>query len=158
DARAVRRQVRAFGNDVEAGEQGDPFVTDQVHDMTLALLAAEFEGQQGADRLLGGDRGRAGGGGRAEDVAQTDTGRQRDEEPEAGESGPEGSGDEAQGPDVSDGGRFGPEDLGAFLVEAPGQTCEALLTEKDGEGVDADGVPCVGQFASDVVDGEVSLT
>jgi hypothetical protein len=30
DARAVRRQVRTLGDDVEAGEQGDPFVTDQV--------------------------------------------------------------------------------------------------------------------------------
>ena len=39
DARAVRRQVRALGDDVEAGEQGDPLVADQVHDMTLALLA-----------------------------------------------------------------------------------------------------------------------
>ena len=64
---------------------------------------------------------------------------------------------EAQGPDVGHGRRFGPEGLGPFLVEAPGQACEALLAEEDGEGVDADGVPRVGQFASDVVDGEVSL-
>jgi hypothetical protein len=125
--------------------------------MTLALLAAELEGQEGSDRLLGGDRGRAGEVGRAEDLGQTDLAHQRDEEPEAAESGPEGSGNVTQRPDVSDGGRLGPEDLGPLLVEAPGQTCEALLTEEDGEGVDADGVPCVGQFASDVVDGEVSL-
>ena len=125
--------------------------------MTLALLAAELEGQEGADRLLGGDRGRAGEVGRAEDLGQTDVAHQRDEEPEAAESGPEGSGDEAQGPDVSHGRRFGPERLGPFLIEAPGQACEALLAEEDGEGVDADGVPRVGQFASDVVDGEVSL-
>src|SRR3954471_12388815 len=125
--------------------------------MTLALLAAELEGQEGSDRLLGGDRGRAGEVGRAEDLEQTDLAHQRDEEPEAAESGPEGSGDETQRPDVGAGGRFGPEDLGPLLVEAPGQTGEGLLTEKDGEGVDADGVPRVGQFASDVVDGEVSL-
>jgi hypothetical protein len=125
--------------------------------MTLALLAAELEGQESADRLLGGDRGRAGEVGRAEDLGQMDVAHQRDEEPEAAESGPEGSGDEAQGPDVRHGRRFGPERLGPLLVEAPGQACEALLTEKDGEGVDADGVPCVGQFTSDVVDGEVSL-
>src|SRR3954454_2135434 len=125
--------------------------------MTLALLAAELEGQEGPDRLLGGDRARAGEAGRAEELGQTDRAHQRDEEPEAAESGPEGTGNETQSPDVSDGGRLGPEDLGPLLVEAPGQTCEALLTEEDGEGVDADGVPCVGQFASDVVDGEVPL-
>ena len=47
--------------------------------------------------------------------------------------------------------------MGPFLIEAAGQACEALLTEEDGEGIDADGVSCVGQFASDVVDREVSL-
>ena len=39
DPGAVGGQVRALGDHVEAGEQGDPFVTDQVHDMALALLA-----------------------------------------------------------------------------------------------------------------------
>ena len=149
--------TRPLGDDVEAGEQGDPFVTDQVHDMTLALLAAELEGQQVWIRLLGGDRGRAGEAGRAEDLGQTDVAHQGDEEPESAESGPEGPWDEAQGPDVRRGRRFGPERLGPFLIEVPGQACEALLAEEDGEGVDADGVPRVGQFASDVVDGEVSL-
>src|SRR3954471_15711621 len=123
--------------------------------MTLALLAAELQRQEGPDRLLRGDRGRAGEVGRAEDLGQTDLAHQRDEEPEAAESGPEGSGDEARRPDVGDGGRLGPEDLGPLVAEAPGQACEALLTAEDGEGVDADGVPRVGRSASDVVGGEV---
>jgi hypothetical protein len=60
-------------------------------------------------------------------------------------------------PDVSDGGLFGPERLGPFLIQASRQACESLLAEEDREGIDADGVPRVGQFASDVVDGEVPL-
>ena len=157
DARAVRRQVRALGDDIEAGEEGDPLVTGQVHDMTLAPLAAELEGQEGADRLLGGDRGRAGEVGRTENLGEVNVAHQRDEEPEAAEPGPEGARDEAQGADVGDGRRFGPERLRPFLIEAAWQACEALLAEEDGGGVDTDGVPCAGRFASDVVDGEVSL-
>ena len=120
-------------------------------------MPTELESQEGADRLLGGDRGRAGEVGRAEDLGQADRAHQRDEEPEAAESGAEGSRDEAQGPDVGHGRRFGPERLGPFLIQASRQACESLLAEEDGEGVDADGMPRVGQFASDVVDGEVSL-
>ena len=157
DPRAIRGQVRALGDDVEAGEQGDPLVTDQVHDMALALLADELEGQEGADGLLGGDRGRAGEIGPAEDVGQADVAHQRDEEPEAAEPGSEGARLQAQGADVRHGGRLGAGGLGPFLVEAPGQAREALLAEEDREGVDADVVPGGGQLAADVVDGEVPL-
>ena len=55
DARTVAGQVRAFGDHVEAGEQGDALVADQVHDVALAFGADEFERQEGAEGLLGGN-------------------------------------------------------------------------------------------------------
>src|ERR1017187_10102348 len=45
----------------------------------------------------------------------------------------------------------------AFVVCAAGKTREALLTEQDGEGIDADGVAGGSEFALHVIDGEIAL-
>ena len=103
---------------------------------------------------IGAEPGRSA---RAEDLGQADVVHQRDEEQEAAESGAEGSRGQTQGADIGHGRRFGAEGLGPFLIEATGQASEAFLAEEEGEGVDADGVPGGGQFALDVVDGEVPL-
>src|SRR3954470_2081111 len=103
--------------------------------MALALLADQLEGQEGADGLLGGDRGRAGEIGLAEDLGQADVAHQWYEEPEAAEPSPEGARLRAQHPDVGHGRRVGPSGLGPLVVEASGQACEALLAEEDREGI-----------------------
>src|ERR1700720_3961101 len=45
----------------------------------------------------------------------------------------------------------------ALVVGAAGKTREALLTEQDGEGVDADGMTGGSEFALHVVDGEIAF-
>ena len=62
---------------------------------------------------------------------------------------------QAQGPHVGRGLDRRPGRRGAFVIEAAWQAGEAFLTQQDGEGIDADGVSGLGQFALDVVDGEV---
>jgi hypothetical protein len=46
NAVGIGGQVGGLGRDVESGKQGQPLVEDQVHDMTLALAASQFQGQQ----------------------------------------------------------------------------------------------------------------
>ncbi len=55
DARGVSRQVGAFGNHVDSCKQRDGLIRHQVHDMALTLGAAEFQGQETADGLSGGN-------------------------------------------------------------------------------------------------------
>lgn len=90
-------------------------------------------------------------------IAMNDAAHQRDEEPEAAESCPERAGRRAQGPDVGHGRRLGPGGRGPFVIAASRQPGEAFLAEEDREGIDADVVPGVGQFALDVVDRQVPL-
>ena len=59
--------------------------------------------------------------------------------------------------DVGDGGRFGPNRRRAFVVAAAGQACKALFAEHETEGVDADGMAGLGQFALDVEDRKVAF-
>ena len=77
DARAVAGQVGTLGDYVQAGEQGDALVTNQIHDVALAFRANEFEGQQAAHGLLGGDHLRTGEVGLAQDVGQPDVFQER---------------------------------------------------------------------------------
>ena len=93
--------------------------------------------------------------GLAEHLGQADVVQQRHEEEEAAEAGAERTGFQAQGPHVGGGRVPGRSACGTFLIEASRQAGEAFLAEQDGEGIDADGVSGGGQFALDVVDGEV---
>src|SRR5437870_6147979 len=54
DARGVSRQVRAFGDNVDACKQRDRLICHQVHDVAFALGADQFQGQETADGLGGG--------------------------------------------------------------------------------------------------------
>src|SRR5271165_771713 len=46
---------------------------------------------------------------------------------------------------------------GALVIGAAGKTREALLTEQDGEGVDADGVASGSEFAPHVINREIAF-
>jgi hypothetical protein len=157
DARTVAGQIGAFGHHVEASKQGDTLIANQVHDVALAFRADEFERQQRPQGLFGGNHLRTGEIGLTQHFRQADVVQQRHEEEEAAEAGAERAGLQAQGPHVGRGLSSWPERCGPFVIEAAGQAGEAFLAQQDGEGIDTDGVTGQGQFALDVVDGEIAF-
>ena len=48
-------QKGTLGHDVEPGKQCQAFVEDRAHDMAMARIAKEFQGEEGAHRLRSGD-------------------------------------------------------------------------------------------------------
>ena len=60
DAGAIGGPIGTLGDDIEAGEQSQALVADQVHDVALAFLAQQLEGQQAAHRLGGRNHDGAG--------------------------------------------------------------------------------------------------
>jgi hypothetical protein len=129
DAGTVGGQIGALGDRVETCEEGDAFIADQVHDMTLAFGAQELEGQQASYRLLGGDHGRTVQSHLSYDLAQSDVPHHGEEQEQAPGTGAEGSRGQAQGADIGDGRGFGSKGLGTFLVEPPGKAGKAFLPE-----------------------------
>jgi hypothetical protein len=157
DARTVGGQIRALGDRVETCEEGDAFIADQVHDMTLAFGAQELEGQQASHRLLGGNHGRTGQSYLSYDLAQSDVLHHGEEQEQAPGTSAEGSRGQAEGSDIGDGRGFGPKGLGTFLVEPPGKAGKAFLPKQEGQSIDTDGLPGSGQLPLDVIDGEVAF-
>lgn len=155
DSGAIGGQIGTLGDRVETREEGDAFITDQVHDMTLAMRAEKFECQQSADSLLGGDHARARQVRLAHDFGQLDVPHHGDEQEQAAGAGSEGARSQAQGADIGDGGWLWSKVLGAFVVESSRETGEAFLPQQEGQGVDADALPRLRQFPLNVIDGEV---
>ncbi len=157
DTRTVAGQVRALGHHVEPGEQGDALIAHQIHDVAGAFRADELESQQGAQGLLGGDHCRAGEIGLAQHLGQADAAQERNEEEESAQARAPRARFEAQGANVSNRRGLRAQGLWAFVVEASGQAGEPFLAQEHAEGIDTDGLPSVGEFALDVVDGEVAF-
>jgi len=157
DTGTVGGQIRALGNRVETCEEGDAFIANQIHDMTLAFGAQQLEGQQASYRLLGGDHGRTGQSHLSYDLAQSDVPHHGEEKEQAPGTGAEGSRGQTQGADISDGRGFGPKGFGAFLVEPTWKAGKAFLPKQEGQSIDTDGVSGSGQLPLDVIDGEVAF-
>src|SRR5262249_54816780 len=64
---------------------------------------------------------------------------------------------QVEGPNVCHRGGLGPDGRWPFLVATTGQAGKAFRAEQQAEGVDADLVPCRGEFAVDVINGEVAF-
>jgi hypothetical protein len=60
DPRRVLGEVALLGGDGEPGEEGQPLIGHQRHDMALALNGPELEGQGGPQRVAHGNHPRAG--------------------------------------------------------------------------------------------------
>lgn len=73
-------EIGALGDHVEAGEQREALIVDQIHDVALTLGADQFEGQEGPNGLLSGDHHRAGQLRWGDHVSQADRPHQRHEE------------------------------------------------------------------------------
>ena len=84
DARGIGRQVGAFGDDVDSGKQGDGLIRHQVHDVAFALGADQFQGQETADGLRGGNHLRTGQASRGDDGLQIDAIQQRQKQEQSG--------------------------------------------------------------------------
>src|SRR5580700_8853555 len=157
DTIAVGGQVGAFGYGVEAGEQSEALVVDQVHDVAGAFLADEFQGQQRAYGLDGWYHWRARQAGLAYDFVQADGTHQGYEEEEAAEACAKGARLQVEGADVCYRSGFGADGGWSFLVATAGQAGKALRAEQQAERINADGVPRLGELALDVIDGEVAF-
>ena len=123
----------------------------------LRSLPSSFRASRLRHRLLGRDHGRAGQAGLVHDLAQADVAHHRHEQKQAAHPRVERAWAEAQRANIGDGGRLRSQGRGAFVVAASGQAGKAFLTQQEGECVNAGTVPGLGQFALDVIDGEVAF-
>src|SRR5262249_55491497 len=150
-------QVGAFGNDVQASKQGDALVFQQLHDVALALGADEFQSQQAADGLFGGDHLRARQLRRGDDLGQAEGTDQGYKKEQPANLGSEAARCQAEQADIGAGADFGPNPRRPFVVATTRQAGEALVAKHRGKGVDAAAVTGLGQLALDVIDGQVAF-
>jgi hypothetical protein len=155
DAATVFGEEGAFGNDVQAGEQGQAFVEHGTHHVTVACRAEQLQGQQGPHRLSGGDHLGAGEIGLAQDLVEGNLREERQEQEQTTALGTEVSRGPIEFADIGDigGGRLGT--CWSLLIGSAGQPGEALLFEKlgDGDGAVNHTFPC--ECPADVIDGKV---
>ena len=84
DARGVGRQVGAFRDNVDACKQGDGAIRHQVHHVAFALGADQFQGQETADGLGGGNHLRTWQASRGDDRLQIDAIQQGHKQEQSG--------------------------------------------------------------------------
>ena len=157
DPATVFGQERPLGDDVQAGEEGQPLVEHGAHDVAVACVAEELQGQQRPHGAGGRDHLRAGESGPREELVQVGGRQPGEEEEQAAELGAEVARRQVELADIGDIGGHGPGLVGPLVVAPPRQLGEALLLEDRGDGRRAERLAVAGQGAADVVDGEVLL-
>jgi hypothetical protein len=130
-------------------------VGHEIHDVTFAFHADEFEGQERADGLLSGDEGGTGQMGLAHHFGEAQIAQEGDEDEESAQARAKGSRRQVEGTHVGAGGDLGSGDGRSFVVASSGQAGEAFFVEDQGDGMNAGGVLAVSQFALNVVDGKL---
>ena len=155
--RTVSGQIRAFGDHIETGKQGDPLVKDQVHHVTLPFLADKFHRQKRPDRLFGGDHARTRQINLPENTLEVDAFHERHKQKESADPGTEGAGRQVERLDVGDRCGFRSYRGRSLLIPASRKALESLFAHEEGQGINADAVPGRGQFALDIIDREVLL-
>ena len=158
DPATVLGQERSLGDDVQSGEEGQPRVQNDAHDMAVACRPEELQGQEGAEGAAGWDHLRSGESRRTEDAIERDRGEHGQEEEQAAELGLERLRAQIKLPDIGDIGCGWPRAGWAFVVGPARQASESFVLENLGDGDRAEGMSLVGQIAADVVDGEVLLS
>ena len=157
DAATVLREKRTLGNDVQPGEQCQPFVEHRAHHVRMPLGAEEFQGQQAPHRVGRGNHPRAWQITLADDAIKTHFHQRRKEEKQATELGAKGSRLQTQGPRI---GRVGGGGLGAawtLVVPTPRQPGEPLLLKHRGHGCGAAANTFLLEGLADIMDGLVLL-
>src|SRR2546427_2530968 len=128
DTRAIGCQIGPLGNDVQSRKERNPFVKDQIHDVTLAFLADELERQKGTQGLLGEDHTGPWEINPPEHFVKVNLLHQRNEEEQAANSSSEGSRRKVQLAHIGDGSSLGFDRSGPLVVATPRKSCEAFLS------------------------------
>ena len=157
DAATVLGEERSLGDRVQAGKQGQPFVEDVAHDVTVACGAEELQGQQRSHGTGGGDHVRSGEAAARQDPVQVGRDQVGQEQEQSAELGVERARCQVELADIGDIGGDGTGLIGSLLVAASRQFGEALFLEDRGDRRRAERLAVAGQGAADVVDGEVLL-
>jgi len=157
EATTVFGQEGPFGDDVQAGKQGQAFIEDITHDMAVACVAEEFEGQQGAQGVRRGDHGRAGEAGLTDQAVKRQLGEHRQEQEQTAEPGVQGAGLEVELLDVGDVGERGSSAGRAFVIGAAWQFGEAFLVEDLRDGGRRQRLAGLVQGTADIVNREILL-
>jgi hypothetical protein len=105
DAATVFRQERSLGDDIQPGEQREPFVQHGAHHVRVPLGAEELQGQQASQGAGGGHRLGPGQAALADHAVKADGGQRRKKEKQAAEFAANGSRLQAQGPYIGTIGR-----------------------------------------------------
>ena len=117
---------RPLGNDVQTGEQRQPFIQHMAHHMPVPGVGEELERQQRTDGAGGGDLLGAGEAGAGEDARQIAGGQIGQEQEQPGELGAELARGQVQPPHVRRIGGHRPHAVGAFLVTPARQPREPI--------------------------------
>ena len=153
--RTVRRQIRSLGHDVEASEERDAVIRNEVHDMVFAFLADELERQECAHGLLGGNHRGAGQLGLTSDFRQAQLAHQRHEDEQSAKPGAESAWREIEHADIGNRGGFRTNGVRTVFVASARQAGEAFLMQQDRQRVDADRMPLGCELTLNVVDRQI---
>lgn len=108
--------------------------------------------------MLGGNHCGAGQLGLTRDFRQTQFAHQRHEDEQSAEPGAESARLQIENAHIGNGGSIRTNDGGTVFIASSWQTCETLLTQEDGERMDANGVTFRGKSPLNVKDGQILFT
>ena len=155
DPATVFGQERSLGDDVQAGEEGQPLVQDHAHDMSIACRPEQLQGQERSHGRAGRDHLRSGESRFLEDAIEWNRSQHRQKEEQAAEFGPEGPRAQVELSNVGDIGRGRPRAGWRSSSARRGNRANPSSLRICADGDRAERMPLVGQVAADVVNGEV---
>src|SRR5262249_52407706 len=148
----VLGQEGALGDDVESGEERQPFVEHMAHDMAVPCVAEELESEQRAHGAGGGDHGGAGELSAAKKGVESARYEIREEEKEAAKLRVQRSWAEVELLHVGDVGLLGLGPGRPLLIEPSRQTRETFVAQDLIDGDRTDGDAFMVQGSANVVD------
>jgi hypothetical protein len=126
--------------------------------VTVALFSHELQGQEAPNGSFGGDHLGPGQAGLPDHRPQVKPPHQGNEEEQTRAPGLKLPRRQREGSNIRDGSRLGPQEVRALFIEPSRKPGKPFLAEEDGEGVDAQSGPFLGQHAMDVIDGMIALS
>ncbi len=126
--------------------------------MRVASIAKEFQSQKRAHCMTGRDHLGARESCFLHQLIEGDLSQIRQEEKKTPEPSPEPAGREVELSHIGNGREFRPGARRSFIVFSPGQPCESLLFQNQGDGGGAQLVAGIFQRSADIVDGKVLLS
>ena len=150
-------EERAFGDAIEAREQGQAGVEHFAHHMAVASRAIQFKSQQGAHGVRGGDLLGAGELALLQDTVPGHGAQVGHEQEQAAKLGAELAGGQVQQAGIGDRGGFRMGVGGPLFIGPSWQAGKTFFLEDVGDGNRAEPMTLLLQEPADVVNGEVLL-